>query len=72
MKHLVPLLVLVGCSSGTGPCTPQEREAIGAKYIAALELACERGKPLSECPAAPDITKRYEEERTEWVLCSRK
>lgn len=65
-------ILLVSCASSTGPCTPAERSAIGAKYIAALEAACDRGKPLSDCAAAPAITKRYEEERASWVLCSRK
>jgi hypothetical protein len=71
MKTLCGLLLL-GCASSTGPCTPAERSAIGAAYIAELEASCERGKSLSQCAAAPAITERYEKARAEWVLCQRK
>lgn len=72
MRYLLATLFLAGCASSTGPCTPAERSAIGARYVAALEASCDRGKPLSACEAAPAITKRYEEERAAFVLCSRK
>lgn len=65
-------LLLLGCASSTGPCTPAERTAIGTAYIAELEAACERGKPLAECPSAAGITAKYEKARAAWVLCSRK
>ncbi len=76
MRIIIPLVFLVGCGGSTvqakGPCGTEERAAIGARYLAALEVACDHTKPLAECVAAPAITKKYETERAAWVLCSRK
>lgn len=71
---LVTALVVLAsaCASGPpSPCTPGQRAAIGASYIAALEASCERGKPLAECPAYPGIHAKYEQERAGWVTCSK-
>lgn len=71
-RVLAVALVLTACGAGTpSPCTPADRAAIGARYVASIEAACDRAKPLAACEAFPRIHAQYETERAAWVTCQR-
>ena len=62
--------LLTACHGGTGPCSPEDRAAIGANYEAEVELACpDHSKPLRDCAGYEAIHAKYEQARKDFVEC---
>lgn len=72
MTRWALVLAVTACASpipATGPCSVDARRDIGARFVAAVEKACDRSKPLSACEAYPGIRLGYELERKAFVSC---
>ena len=65
-------VVVLGCRGGMGPCSPEDRAAIGANYEAEVALACpDHSKSLRDCAGYPAVAARYQKQREEFVACKK-
>ena len=67
-------LLATGCGLGAPrapePCSKEELPLIQGDYLLQVKVACQKGKPLSECPAYEKIKAERDARVTRWIACS--